>query len=403
VIWTRFKALRKSSLMWLAIGLAIAFLATLWSADRNRVPLPMPPIAASLVSSIRAEVVETLTQTVGRQELTWVASGRYVPMPMSKGLHHEWPGLTVQARFSGESVLVDFDDTENRYRVLIDDEPVAMITRPGLATIRIDGLTAGDHVLRLEKLSESWESAKIVGISVPVEGAALEPAPLPQRRIDVFGDSDSVGYGNLSPRRICPGNDVFLKTDATRAWPATLAAHYMTVANVTARSGIGLVRNHSGVQPEQAMASLWERHLPSMQDAPNGPDFTPPWLTVVALGSNDFAVPLTAGERWPDEAALATDFSEALDTLLRELLRRAPGRPIVILAFADTGVPAHPLMRAVTEKLAAEGAPVTMVIQPKLGRSACHWHPSLDDHQALTDTLIRAIDTLIARGLVEAQ
>lgn len=365
MIWTGLKPILKRSLVGLATGLAIAILAILWFADRNRAPLPMPPIAVSLVSSVRAEVVETLKQTVGSQDLTWVAAGRYVPMPMGKGLRHEWPGLTVHARFSRESVLVDFDDTENRYRVLIDNEPVAMITRPGLATIRIDGLTAGDHVLRLEKLSESWESAKIVGLSVPGEGAALEPAPLPQRRIDVFGDSDSVGYGNLSPHRVCPGNNVFLKTDATRAWPATLAAHYLTVPNVTARSGIGLVRNHSGVQPEQAMASLWEKPLPSMPDAPKGPDFTPPWLTVVALGSNDFAVPLTAGERWKDEAALATDFSEAMDTLLRELLRRAPGRPILILAFADTGVPAHPLMRAVTEKLAAEGAPVTMVIQPE--------------------------------------
>lgn len=395
--------MRKRILLGLIIGSAMVILATLWFTDSDPVPLPMPPIAASLVSSIRAEVVEKLSQTEGRQDLTWVAAGKYVPLSEEKGLRHEWPGLTVQTRFSGESIFIDFDDAENRYRVLIDGEPVAMITRPSHSTVRIDGMTPGDHVLRLEKVSESWESGAIVGISVPSGGVVLEPSPLPLRRIDVFGDSDTVGYGNLSPRRECPDNDVFLTTDVTRAWPAALASHYQSVANVTARSGIGLVRNHSGLRQGQAMASLWERPLPSITDAQKGPDFKPPWLTIVALGSNDFAVPLAAGSDWSDEAALAADFSATLEVWLQVLLTRAPGRPVVILAFADTGVPAHSLMRAVAEKYAAEGAPVTMVVQPELERTACHWHPSLADHQALTETLVQAIDMLSADGILNAQ
>lgn len=392
----------------LALGLVAALMtATVVGEFRSHAShsdlLPLPAKAQPLVETVTVRALDGIAQDAGLKDLSWVASGRYTPTENHKGLHHEWPGLVVQARFAGTSELIHFDDAENRYRLYVDDVPVALVTRPGRSTIRLDGLADSEHLLRIEKISESWSPASILGLSVPADGRPLPAPALPPRRIDVYGDSDAVGYGNLSGDRSCPGENVFLMTDTSKAWPALLAARFASTVQVTARSGIGLVRNYGGANPGAAIVQVRGRPILSGSATEKEPPEGPAWVTIVALGDNDFSVPLQMGEAWADPAALESTFSKALAAFLEDLLEASPGRPILLLAYLDAGRAAHPLMEETTRQFAARGAPVRMAYQPRLERTGCDWHLSLADNQALSDTLAEALDKMIVEGLLEAQ
>lgn len=369
--------------------------------DRPPETMEMPPKALALRPDVAVTVTDAASFGADDQALDWVAAGRWVASADGRGLDHEWPGLVVSARFRGEAVLVGFDDGDNRFRVRVDGEPVALITRPGQGIVRIDGLDDRVHDLRLERLSEAWNASRILGLAVPAGGLTIAPEPLPARRIDVYGDSDSVGYGNVGPGRECSDDAVFLSTDATLAWPALLAARFQASAWVTARSGIGLIRNHSGAAPGQAMLALWDRALPSDPKSKGDGAIGPVWLSVVALGDNDFSVPLAVDEAWPDQDALVEDFTRSFDQFLRQLLQADPQHPVLVLAFADAGVAAHPAMEMVVRNLAASGQPVSLVHLPKLDRNGCHWHPSQADHMAIAGLLAGVIEDMLSTGVLE--
>lgn len=390
------------------LGLAAALMAATVAgelrlhASQSKI-LPLPATAQSLVETVSVEDLDRIVDDTDLQDLAWVASGRHVPTEDHKGLRHEWPGLVLQARFSGPSELIHFDDDTNRYRLFVDGVAVGLVTRPGRSTVRLGGLADSEHLLRIEKISEGWAPASILGLSVPANGRPLPPPALLPRRIDVYGDSDAVGYGNLSGDRSCPGENVFLMTDTSQAWPALLAARFASSAQVTARSGIGLVRNYGGANPGAAMLQVHGRPILSGVDTEGEPPRAPAWVSIVALGDNDFSVPLQPGEAWADQAALEAAYSKALAAFVERLLDASPGRPIVLLAYPDAGREAHPLMEDIVAKFAARGAPVRMAHHPRLERTGCDWHLSLADNQALSDTLAGVLDKMIVEGLLEAQ
>ena len=241
-----------------------------WQREPAADPLPIPPVVEALQDGIALRSLDGHAEGLAGQPLAWAAEGRFAVVQGGRGLRHEWPGLALRSRFAGPSLVLQFDDYVNRYRLTVDGTDVAVITRPGKASIRVDGLGPGEHVLHLAKLSESPAPADIVGLRVPDGGTPLSPPALPDRRIDVYGDSDSVGFGNLSAFRDCPGENVFLQTDTTLAWPTLLAGRYGAVARVTARTGIGLVRNAGGAFPGKAMSDLWTEVLPSAPGVADG-------------------------------------------------------------------------------------------------------------------------------------
>jgi hypothetical protein len=149
------------------------------------------------------------------------------------------------------------------------------------------------------------------------------------------------------------------------------------------------------------MLALWDKALPSDPEATVDAASGPVWLTVVALGDNDFSVPLAADEAWPDQDALLEDFTRSFDQFLRQLLQAGPQHPVLVLAFADAGVAAHPAMEMVVRSLAASGSPVSLVQLPKLDRDGCHWHPSQQDHAAIAGLLAGVIEDMLSTGVLE--
>ncbi len=150
----------------------------------------------------------------------------------------------------------------------------------------------GDHVLRAEKLSESWEDAIFGG----VYAEAGQPVEGPGRVIEVYGDSDAVGYGARSETRDCPGEGVFLNTDTNLAFPALVARRFGADLDLVARSGIGLIRDFSPAGTGGRMIDVANRA--AIADGAALP-VEGERITVVALGANDFDMDLRATNRGP--------------------------------------------------------------------------------------------------------
>jgi lysophospholipase L1-like esterase len=387
----------RSKWMWASVtGVAVVALLVTGMALRSGSPTPlvMPAAAVALVDSVRVAVVPDALQGT---PLSWVAVGRVQSAP-PHGAWHEWPGIALAVRFEGDAVHIALDDPENRFRVLVDGVAVAEITRLGAATVALQGLGPGAHDLRLERLSEAWTPRRIVSISVPPPGRPLPAPALPRHRIDVYGDSDTVGFGLARGDRRCAADDIFLSTDTTLAYPALLARRYGASAAVMARSGIGLIRGLDRSPPEQNLLELHGRTLPSSPVPANAEN---PWLIMVEVGGNDFGQPLHAGEVWADEDALSAAFTAAFGGFLRGLARDAPGTPVAVLTVPDPGKGVPPEIMAVAERLIAEGAPVRLVLVNGLDYRGCGWHPSRADHERIADVLAKTIDGLITDGLLE--
>lgn len=338
---------------------------------------PLPPVIQPLagapqIALLPPSAVNTLPRLA--PQVTGLATAT------PEGLQHDWPGLHLRARFTGTALRLLFDDAANRFRLSLDGRPVAILTRPGNQVVDLTGLPPGPHDIALEKLSESPGPALFGGVFLPPGSTALPPpAPAP-RLFDFIGDSDSVGYANTASNRACTPDTVFLATDSSAAFGPRTAAQFGADYRLIARSGLGLVRNYDGADPGRTMTTLYPP-----------PPAPPPQIIVIALGSNDFSTPLRDGEPWPDAAALRADFTRALIAFTRQRHAAAPKAQILLLVFTEYGADILAAHQAAQAELASTGLATTLVPLPKLGRHACDWHPTLDDHALIAQTLIDAI------------
>lgn len=346
--------------------------------------MPMPP------------KVEVIAETEGAVVafVPGMAAGAAVPIRVAgrvgqdgdwpDGFRHAWPGIVVEAAFFGNWAEVRLVDGINRWRVTVDDT-VVELTRPGDGVLRFTGLPEGNHVLRAEKLSESWEDAVFGG----VYAEAGLPLTGPGRVIEVYGDSDAVGYGSRSETRDCPGESVFLNTDSTLAFPAQVARGFDADLELVARSGIGLIRDFSPAGTGGRMIDVADRTafaegaaLPVEGER----------IVVIALGSNDFDVDLRADEPWADKAALVPDFAAALRDFALD--RAGAEGQVVLVAFAASGEALVAAHEAAAADLRAEAMAVELVVVPDLGRHACDWHMDAGDHARVAGLVTEAITRL---------
>src|SRR5690606_18594905 len=178
---------------------------------------------------------EPLVRVVGRTETT------------SSGERFAWPGVHFVARFSGTEVSVDLSDgsNANRFTVVIDGgTPQALTTSSGQSSYSLaSGLAAGEHEVVLWRNTEAYKGVREVRGCHFGAGGELLAASSPDRRIEVIGDSISVGAGVEGTNTSCNTDDF---TNNYKAY-GSVAARALSADVVTiAYSGIGVSRSYNG-------------------------------------------------------------------------------------------------------------------------------------------------------------
>lgn len=304
--------------------------------------------------------------------------------PASNGAYDfGWPGVYFEGRFTGPSVEVAVDTGVEHLAVSVDGVRKAELIKSGETRLKLDRLGPGEHVVRLDKLTESQTgSARFEGFFVGREGRAL-PAPVRSRRIEFIGDSYTVAYGVRSTTQDCTEQQVHDLTDTSLSFAPLLAARLDADYRIEAFSGRGVVRNYNGLAPGEPLPALFPRLIPGQGEpriAAN--DLWKPEIVVIGLGTNDFSTSLHAGEAWADEAALRKDYRDSYVAFVEGLKASRPGARFFLIQ-GDTFVD------DVAEVAGRAGA--TAVRITGMERTACHGHPSVADQRMMADRLEAAI------------
>lgn len=298
-----------------------------------------------------------------------------------------WPAVYFEARFWGTAVAVDVASETDFYRLLVDGRERMRIDRPRGGRLTVSGLTPGEHVVRLEKLTESQTGGgRFRGFFLAGRGRGLA-APHRRAQVEFIGDSYTVGYGNSSPKRTCTRAEVHDTTDSQRAFGPLAAKRLGLDYRVVAYSGFGIARNYNGNRAGETMPLLYPRLVPDdpahVETARGG---WRPRTIVINLGTNDFSTPLHAGEAWASAEALHAAYRAGYEAFVRRLMAARPQARIVLMKgesfAADVDAVAAALASPRVRTIGFGG----------LALDGCDYHPSVKDDEkmaALLEPLLR--------------
>ncbi|WP_230974734.1 SGNH/GDSL hydrolase family protein [Brevundimonas vitis] len=317
--------------------------------------------------------------------------GRVIVDP-DGGLTFGWPGIYFEARFSGTAVRVRFEAPTEHMRLLIDGQERAAFRRPGLVDLTLDGLAPGDHVVRLEKQTESQTGGgRFIAFEAVGDTVALTFMPRP-RQIEFIGDSYTVGYGNTSGRRECSAAEVHAFTDTQQAFGPRVARHFDADYRTHAYSGFGIVRNYAGTSPDLSLPTLYGRMKPDdAERMVEGPGDWRPQVIVINLGTNDFSTPVGAGERWADEAGLRAEYRQRYIGFVRDLAREQPQARFILMGSDAFFGDVQAVAAAVNADQPDRAVPLAF---GGLELGGCDWHPSIDDDARIAELIQATIETM---------
>ena len=229
------------------------------------------------------------------------------------GARLAWPGTGLRARFKGTGAHVSLKTNGVDYfQLVVDAQSSVLTTQAGTHVYdAAKNLPAGEHTLTLWRRTETNNGVVQVG-PVTFDGELLAPAAASSKRLEIVGDSISVGFG------------VECKTQG-EAFTYATENNFLTYQALTARklgadlhteawSGIGMWRDVGG--STDAKGQMPARFLRTIgSEEASVWDFTKftPDAVVVHLGTNDFA-----------KGDPGQPFVDAYTTFVKELRTRYP-------------------------------------------------------------------------------
>jgi lysophospholipase L1-like esterase len=206
------------------------------------------------------------------------------------GARFGWPGVALLARFKGTRASIQLNDGngDNAFEVVLDDQPPKKFrTKAGQTSYPLaTDLPDGEHRVLVWRSTERFDTGNtdFVAIGEFGEGGALlAPPAAPERRIEVIGDSISVGAGLEGGPANCAANKS--STDNYYAYGSVAARALGADIATIAYSGIGVYRSYGGGDP--TMPQRYDRALPN-DDVDWDFSKYQPHVVVITLGTNDF-------------------------------------------------------------------------------------------------------------------
>jgi lysophospholipase L1-like esterase len=342
-------------------------------------------------------VVATASPALAEKALPLHIGGRVAPAEDGKGYIHQWPGTYFEGRFRGTAAAVRVQDNANILDIFIDGQLVRTITKPGDGQVEFANLSDQEHSIRVEKRTEAaWTSAQFVGVFVPDSAEVLSVKPR-ARQIEFIGDSYTVGYGNTSPKRECPGDGVWAMTQTQLAFGPLTAKHFNADYRVNAISGRGIVRNYNGgagLHLPEAYPNIINLDNGTVLETDTKTDDWAPQVMVIGLGTNDFSTPLNPGEKWKSRDELQKDYVTNYIAFVQRLRADNPGAYFVLMATDQANGEIQGQVAKVLAGLKAAGETrVAFLGMNGLSFEGCDWHPSAADDRKVSDSLIAFLNS----------
>jgi lysophospholipase L1-like esterase len=296
----------------------------------------------------------------------------------------DWPGCSIQARFSGASITVKLSGGDNDFNVFIDGEWKSKLTIDNAKTsyVAAAGLPAGAHTLLLTKRTEGFQGiTTFSGLQLEDGQALSELPPRPGKRIQFIGDSFTVGYGDEANTLVCADRRPF---DNNYAAYGPLTARALDAEySVQAVSGLGMVHNYGDpvALSAQPMPPLYDQTLFGKAQPKWDMSKWVPDVIVVALGTNDFSTAVKPTEQQYASAYLA---------FLAKLRGWHPNAQILCVTYSVDNFQKAYVDSVVNRAAKAGDTRVHRVHMPALAASdlGCDYHPNVAGHQKYADVLI---------------
>jgi lysophospholipase L1-like esterase len=304
-----------------------------------------------------------------------------------------WSGSAMIARFQGTGATLRIDGSPNQFTVVVDGTVSSQVLKVVVGTTQYalaSGLTSGVHDVVVWKRTEGDQGEnRFLGLDVA--GGQLQAPPGPSdRRIEIYGDSITAGYGLDGADQNC-------------TWSPDTENHYLTYGAITARnltvelhtvawSGIGMYRNYgiSGASSD-AMPSVYARTLASQTGSVWDFSTWQPHAVVINLGTNDAS---TNGDP-------GTPYETAYLAFVRSLRQKYPDTFFVLTIgpMLDgsnlTTIKGH--LQNVIQTCNGEGdskmSYLEFPVQVAADGYGCDWHPSAATHAKMATLLTAELKT----------
>lgn len=330
--------------------------------------------------------------------------------PATKELSWSGTGLTFSFTGSSASVAVASTWGSNSIEMVIDNgTPLVFDSVNGTSIATPAALADGPHTVSIRKRSEPQMGSIYVG-DVSTSGTVdNDTAPL-SRRIQVIGDSITVGYGMDG---VYPCVNSAALEDAPNTYGALTAKNLSAEYDIIAWSGKGLIRNivNPGYVDDVVMPQIWTRWGAADADGTyTFPAADTPDVVVVNLGTNDFSYVATnsSGATYDARPRLnATAYTEGLVSFGTTIQGHYPDAELFITSspLLSDGYPTAEDAQHTTQSNAIEdavaqlGSKAHFVNFPTQDSSnnniGCDYHPSSATHESMAVILTAAIEDVI--------
>ncbi|KAH7143430.1 SGNH hydrolase-type esterase domain-containing protein [Dactylonectria macrodidyma] len=224
-----------------------------------------------------------------------------------------WPSTGVAFTFKGRTASISIDNVigASSADLIIDGGEPILISNVNGTSISTPELSKGTHTVELRKRSESSMGTFRI-TDVATDGTLLS-SKVPKRKIEIIGDSITVGYGLDG---VLPCIDSAVLQNNGKTYGAVAARALNADYSVVAWSGKGLIRNYASTPPDPMppMPVLYTRY--GANDANGSFTFPKSWIpdaVVINLGTNDFSYLGVRDPVSPD------DLTEALVKLVKSI------------------------------------------------------------------------------------
>lgn len=311
----------------------------------------------------------------------------------------DWAGVYLETKFTGGRLDIRLTERGvSYYNVYVDGKKHGVVKSCGTDTLInfVEGVSRGEHALRLQKRSEGEYGRTTFHTFVLPRNGKLSPHPVTRSRfIEFIGNSLTCGFGSEGKDKTEPFK---VETENCALSFSNIIARYFNADYaLTAHSGRGVVRNY-GDTSRCSQVTMREKMLQTFDEEPTEPwDFKNgyrPDLVVINLGTNDFST-----EPHPYQ----TEFVAAYKQILTQL-RQNYGNdvPILCLYSCTMGALVYHFYEAVMQVMNDKNIYLLRLRDDLLNQESDlggAYHPSYQGYKKMAMSMIPFISTITGWGM----